>query len=102
MTICIGKTNVSLPASVCSTTDTIISCNWTDVTDNDIIKYNVCTKEDLSRICIPHEAFYCGEMSCSTHQADINSFDHGIINTLQGCFRKCIPTRKLNRHSTVG
>ena len=53
----------------CSTTDEILSFNWTDVTDNDIIKYNVCTKEDLSRIRIPLEALYCSEMFCSTHKA---------------------------------
>ena len=97
-TTCIGKTIVCPPASVCSTTDKIFSFNWTDVTDNDIIKYNVCIKEDLSRICIPLEALYCSEMSCSTHQADINN----IVNTVQGCIRKCIPTQKLNRHSIVG
>ena len=97
-TICIGKTIVCPPASVCSTTDEILSFNWTDVTDNNIIKYNVCTKEDLSRIRIPLEALYC-----STHQADINNFYYDIVNTVQGCIRKCIdPTRKLNRHSIVG
>ena len=101
-TVCIGKTIVCPPASVCSTTDEILSFNWTDVTDNDIIKYNVCTKEDLSRIRIPLEALYCSEMSCSTHQADINNFYYDIVNTVQGCIRKCIPTRKLNRHSIVG
>ena len=95
-TICIGKTIVCPPASVCSTTDEILSFNWTDVTNNDIIKYNVCTKEDLSRIRIPLEALYCNEMSCSTHQADINNFYYDIVNTVQGCIRKCIPTRKLN------
>ena len=41
-------------------------------------------------------------MLCSTHQADINNFYYDIVNTLQGCIRKCIPTRKLNRHSIVG
>ena len=101
-TVCTGKTIVCPPASVCSTTDEILSFNWTDVTDNDIIKYNVCTKEDLSRIRIPLEALYCSEMSCSTHQADINNFYYDIVNTVQGCIRKCIPTRKLNRHSIVG
>ena len=60
-TICFGKTIVCPPASVCSTTDEILSFNWTDVTDNDIIKYNVCTKEDLSRIRIPLEALYCNK-----------------------------------------
>ena len=59
-------------------------------------------KEDLSRIRIPLEALYCSEMSCSTHQADINNFYYDIVNTVQGCIRKCIPTRKLNRHSIVG
>ena len=41
-------------------------------------------------------------MSCSTHQADINDFYYDIVNTVQGCIRKCIPTRKLNRHFIVG
>ena len=72
--IYIGKTIVCPPASDCSTTEEILLFNWTDVTDNDIIKYNVCTKEDLSRILIPLDALYCSEMSCSTHQTDINSF----------------------------
>ena len=101
-TICIGKTIVCPPASVCSSTDEILSFNWTDVIDNNISRYNVCTKEDLSKIRIPLEALYCSEMSCSTHQADINHFYYDIVNTMQGCIRKCIPTRKLNRHSIVG
>ena len=63
---------------------------------------DVCTKEDLFRIRIPLEALYCSEMSCSTHQADINNLYYDIVNTVQGCIRKCIPTRKLNRHSIVG
>ena len=41
-------------------------------------------------------------MSCSTHQADINNLYYDIVNTVQGCIRKCFPTRKLNRHSIVG
>ena len=69
-TICIGKTIVCPPASVCSTTNEILLFNWTDVTDNDTIKYNVCTKEDQSRIRIPLEALYCSEMSCSNHKAE--------------------------------
>ena len=72
------------------------------MTDYDIIKYNVCTKEDLSRIRIPLKELYCSEMSCSTYQADINHFYYDIVNTVQGCIRKCNPTRKLNRHSFVG
>ena len=40
-------------------------------------------------------------MSCSTHQADINDLYYDIVNTVQGCIRKCIPTQKLNRHFIV-
>ena len=78
-TICIGKAIVCPPETVCSTTDEILSFNWTDVTDNDIIKYNMCTNEDLFRICIPLEALYCSEMSYSTHKADINNYNNIMI-----------------------
>ena len=50
----------------------------------DIAKYNVCTKEDLSRIRIPLVALYCNEMSYSTHQADIDNFYYDIVNTVKG------------------
>ena len=59
--------------------DEILSFSWTDVIDNDIIKYNVSTKEDLSRIRILLEANYCSEMSCSTHQTEINNFYYDIV-----------------------
>ena len=72
----------SLPASVCISADEKLSLNWTDVTVNDIIKYNVCTKEDLSRIRFLLEALYCNEISCSTHQADVNNFYYDILENV--------------------
>ena len=51
----IDKEIVCTSTSVCSTNDESPSFNWKDLTDNDLLKlnYSICTKKDLSRICIP-------------------------------------------------
>ena len=41
-------------------------------------------------------------MSCKTDLVDTNNFYYDIVNTVQECMRKCIPTRQLNPHSIVG
>ena len=59
-------------------------------------------KKDLSRIRIPLDALQCNDMSCGTHQKDIDHFYYDIVNTVYGCIRKCIPMKKHNEHSIVG
>ena len=101
-TISIDSEIVCTPVSVDRTTDDVPSFNWKDITDNDIINYNSCTKQDLSRIRIPLDALRCNNISCSDHQADIDHFYYDIVNTVHGCIRKCIPIKKCNEHAIVG
>ena len=68
----------------------------------DLWNYNLCTKKDVSRICIPLEALKCSNMSCSIHQKDIDCFYYDIVNTVYECVRKCIPVKKHSEHSIVG
>ena len=49
-TISIDGEIICTLVSVDKTTDDVPSFNWKDITDNDIINYNLCTKQDLSRI----------------------------------------------------
>ena len=72
--IAIDKTNICTSPSVCSSGNDVPTFNWKDLTDNDLLKYNVCTKKDLSRIYIPLEALKCSDMSCSIHQKVIDCF----------------------------
>ena len=81
--------------SVCSTNDESPSFNWKDLTDNNLLNYSICTKKDLSRIRIPLDALQCNDMSCGTHQKDIDYFYYDIVNTVYGCIRKCIPIKNI-------
>ena len=81
-TISIDSEIVCTPVSVDSTTDDVPSFNWKDITNNDIINYILCTKQDLSRIQISLDAFRCNDMCCSDHQADIDHFYYDIVNTV--------------------
>ena len=87
---------------MCSTNDESPSFNWKDLTDNNLLNYTICTKKDISRIRIPLDALQCNDMSCGTHQKDIDHFYYDIVNTVYGCIRKCIPMKKHNEHSIVG
>ena len=108
--IAIDKPNVCTSPSVCSSGNDVPTFNWKDLTDTDLINYNLCTKEDLSRICIPLEALKCSDMSCRYCLVlscryvlkDIDCFYHDIANTVHGCVRKCIPVKKHSEHSIVG
>ena len=100
--ISIDKEIICTSTSVCSTNDESPSFNWKDLTDNDLLNYSICTKKDLSRIRIPLDALQCNDMSCGTHQKDIDHFYYDIVNTVYGCIRKCIPMKKHNEHSIVG
>ena len=88
------KTNLCTSLSVCSSGNDVPTFNWKDLTDTDLWNYNLCTKKDLSRICIPLEALKCSDMSCSIHQKDTNCFYYDIVNTVHGCIRKCILVKK--------
>ena len=61
--IAIDKTNICTAPSVCSSGTDVPTFNWTDLTDTDLLKYNLCTKKNLSRICIPLEALTGSDMS---------------------------------------
>ena len=100
--IAIDKPNICTSPSVCSSGNNVPTFNWKDLTDTDLWNYNLCTKKDLSRICIPLEALKCSDMSCSIHQKDIDCFYYDIVNTVHGCVRKCIPVKKHSEHSIVG
>ena len=39
-------------------------------------------KKDLSKIRIPLDALQCNDMSCGTHQKDIDYFYYDIVNTV--------------------
>ena len=53
--IAIDKPNICTSPSVCSSGKDVPTFNWKDLTDTDLWNYNLCTKKDLSRICIPLE-----------------------------------------------
>ena len=80
--ISIDKEIICTSTSVCSTNDKSPFFNWKNLTDNDLLSYSICTKKDLSRICIPLDALQCNDMSCGTHQKDIDYFYYDIVNTV--------------------
>ncbi len=100
----IDNLNVCTGSSVLSNNCTNSpSYNWYSATDTDINKYNLCTKAELSKIKLPLEAIHCTNVSCTTHQADIDIFYNAICNTLHGCIKQCIPTHKQsNAHNVAG
>ena len=100
--IAIDKINICTSASVCSSSNDVPTFNWKDLTDTDLWNYNLCTKKDSSRICIPLEALKYSDMSCSIHQKGIDCFYYDIVNTVHGCVRKCIPVKKHSERSIVG